>query len=262
MSSPNSRPVAESGARAPSLTAAVLLDRTDPRPVHFIGIAGAGMSALAELLAKNGIHPVWSAGPEGSTLLHRIDPYEGFDASNWPDDASGWGSDSPPFGELVEAVPLLPGPVRLAARVERDGSRRHVERRGDGMRKRRRQRRMPPELPGDRPDAGGVAVAQPLDLARLATALGVDAGLIAIRSEPEMTALTGYHVHRGCLALVERPAEIEMTGLVHHARTLHGAPANGSADRRRRGRWPTGSTASPAAPAWPPPLPRAMPCWA
>ena len=37
-------------------------------------------------------------------LLYCIDPYEDFDASNWPDDASGWGSDSPAFGELVEAV--------------------------------------------------------------------------------------------------------------------------------------------------------------
>jgi len=55
MSSSPSRPVAASGARAPSLTAAILLDRTDPRPVHFIGIAGAGMSALAELLARRGV---------------------------------------------------------------------------------------------------------------------------------------------------------------------------------------------------------------
>ncbi len=32
-----------------------LIDRTDPRPVHFIGVAGAGMSALAELLAHRGM---------------------------------------------------------------------------------------------------------------------------------------------------------------------------------------------------------------
>ncbi|MFA6168701.1 MAG: UDP-N-acetylmuramate--L-alanine ligase [Gemmatimonadaceae bacterium] len=32
-----------------------LIDRTDPRPVHFIGVAGAGMSALAELLARRGM---------------------------------------------------------------------------------------------------------------------------------------------------------------------------------------------------------------
>ncbi len=31
-----------------------LLDPTDPRPVHFMGIAGAGMSALAELLHRRG----------------------------------------------------------------------------------------------------------------------------------------------------------------------------------------------------------------
>jgi len=31
-----------------------LLDSSDPRPVHFVGIAGAGMRALAELLARRG----------------------------------------------------------------------------------------------------------------------------------------------------------------------------------------------------------------
>jgi UDP-N-acetylmuramate--alanine ligase len=28
---------------------------SDPRPVHFVGIAGAGMRALAELLARRGV---------------------------------------------------------------------------------------------------------------------------------------------------------------------------------------------------------------
>ncbi len=32
-----------------------LLDPADPRPVHFVGIAGAGMSALAELFARRGV---------------------------------------------------------------------------------------------------------------------------------------------------------------------------------------------------------------
>ncbi|MDE3152685.1 MAG: hypothetical protein KGL93_10610, partial [Gemmatimonadota bacterium] len=32
-----------------------LLDRRDPRPVHLVGIAGAGMRALAELLARRGV---------------------------------------------------------------------------------------------------------------------------------------------------------------------------------------------------------------
>lgn len=32
-----------------------LLDSTDPRPVHFVGIAGAGMSALAELFIRRGV---------------------------------------------------------------------------------------------------------------------------------------------------------------------------------------------------------------
>src|SRR5256885_6201035 len=31
-----------------------LLDSADPRPVHFVGIAGAGMSALAELFVRRG----------------------------------------------------------------------------------------------------------------------------------------------------------------------------------------------------------------
>ena len=35
--------------------ARVLLDPNDKRPVHFVGIAGAGMSALAELFARRGV---------------------------------------------------------------------------------------------------------------------------------------------------------------------------------------------------------------
>mgnify|MGYP003347996764 CR=1 FL=1 len=31
-----------------------LIDPADSRPVHFMGIAGAGMSALAELCARRG----------------------------------------------------------------------------------------------------------------------------------------------------------------------------------------------------------------
>ncbi|HTK47142.1 MAG TPA: UDP-N-acetylmuramate--L-alanine ligase [Gemmatimonadaceae bacterium] len=38
-----------------NLPAARLLDPADPRPVHFVGIAGAGMSALAELFALRGV---------------------------------------------------------------------------------------------------------------------------------------------------------------------------------------------------------------
>ncbi|MEO5815993.1 MAG: UDP-N-acetylmuramate--L-alanine ligase [Gemmatimonadaceae bacterium] len=33
-----------------------LLDANDPRPIHFVGIAGAGMSALAELFALRGVN--------------------------------------------------------------------------------------------------------------------------------------------------------------------------------------------------------------
>ncbi|MBW7935464.1 MAG: UDP-N-acetylmuramate--L-alanine ligase, partial [Gemmatimonadaceae bacterium] len=32
-----------------------LIDRSDPRPVHFVGVGGAGMSALAELLVRRGM---------------------------------------------------------------------------------------------------------------------------------------------------------------------------------------------------------------
>src|SRR4051794_9117847 len=32
-----------------------LLDSTDARPIHFVGIAGAGMSALAELFVRRGV---------------------------------------------------------------------------------------------------------------------------------------------------------------------------------------------------------------
>ena len=50
----------------------LLLDSRDPRPVHFIGIAGAGMSALAELLLRRGI-PVQGtdANPTGAPDLVR-----------------------------------------------------------------------------------------------------------------------------------------------------------------------------------------------
>lgn len=37
-------------------------------------------------------------------LLHKEDPYEGFNADEWPDDTSGWGSDSPAFVEVIELL--------------------------------------------------------------------------------------------------------------------------------------------------------------
>lgn len=37
------------------MSSAPLLDRSDPRPIHFVGIAGAGMSALAELFTLRGM---------------------------------------------------------------------------------------------------------------------------------------------------------------------------------------------------------------
>jgi len=48
----------------------LLLDTSDTRPVHFIGIAGAGMSALAELLIRRGVSVAGTdANPAGAPDL-------------------------------------------------------------------------------------------------------------------------------------------------------------------------------------------------
>ena len=50
-----------------------LLDTADPRPVHFVGIAGAGMSALAELFVRRGIVVTGcDANPAGADDLRRL----------------------------------------------------------------------------------------------------------------------------------------------------------------------------------------------
>jgi UDP-N-acetylmuramate--alanine ligase len=50
-----------------------LLDSSDPRPVHFVGIAGAGMSALAELLVRRGVSITGcDANPAGAGDLARL----------------------------------------------------------------------------------------------------------------------------------------------------------------------------------------------
>jgi UDP-N-acetylmuramate--alanine ligase len=47
-----------------------LVDPADPRPVHLVGIAGAGMSALAELLVRRGVRVTGSdANPDGAPDL-------------------------------------------------------------------------------------------------------------------------------------------------------------------------------------------------
>ncbi|MDP9279146.1 MAG: Mur ligase domain-containing protein, partial [Gemmatimonadota bacterium] len=43
------------------------IDNSDPRPVHFVGIAGAGMRALAELLARRGVVVTGCDANPGST---------------------------------------------------------------------------------------------------------------------------------------------------------------------------------------------------
>ena len=50
-----------------------LLDSTDSRPVHFVGIAGAGMSALAELFLRRGVRVTGcDSNPAGSADLERL----------------------------------------------------------------------------------------------------------------------------------------------------------------------------------------------
>jgi len=51
-----------------------LIDPSDPRPVHFMGAAGAGMSALAELLVRRGARVTGcDANPAGAPDLARLD---------------------------------------------------------------------------------------------------------------------------------------------------------------------------------------------
>ena len=50
-----------------------LLDSTDARPIHFVGIAGAGMSALAELFLRRGVAITGcDAHPETASDLRRL----------------------------------------------------------------------------------------------------------------------------------------------------------------------------------------------
>ena len=50
-----------------------LIDRSDARPVHFIGVAGAGMSALAELLVRRGMAVTGcDQNPGGVADLERV----------------------------------------------------------------------------------------------------------------------------------------------------------------------------------------------
>ena len=50
-----------------------LLDSADPRPIHFVGVAGAGMSALAELFVRRGVSVTGcDAYPAGVDDLRRL----------------------------------------------------------------------------------------------------------------------------------------------------------------------------------------------
>lgn len=62
-----------------------LLVTTDPRPVHFVGVAGAGMSALAELFVRRGVSVTGcDANVSGAADLRRLGVtlHEGHDASH------------------------------------------------------------------------------------------------------------------------------------------------------------------------------------
>ena len=51
----------------------MLVDPADSRPVHFVGIAGAGMSALAELFVRRGVRVTGTdANPDGAPDLVRL----------------------------------------------------------------------------------------------------------------------------------------------------------------------------------------------
>lgn len=62
--------------------------------------------SLRRLRPASGLRNTGGATVSGRIrpLLHRVDPYEGFDPAPWPDDTSGWGSDSPAFRELIESI--------------------------------------------------------------------------------------------------------------------------------------------------------------
>lgn len=62
-----------------------LLDSADRRPVHFVGIAGAGMSALAELFVRRGVNVTGcdaSGDPTGDLARLGIDVKTGHDPSH------------------------------------------------------------------------------------------------------------------------------------------------------------------------------------
>lgn len=50
--------------------------------------------------------------------------------------------------------------------------------------------------------------------------LGIDRNRIAVLDEPDLAALTGYHVHRGALAAFERPLEMDPDSLVATAQRM------------------------------------------
>lgn len=60
--------------------------------------------SLRRLRSAKGLEVAAENADRIRPLLHGSEPYEDFDPSDWPGDASGWGSDSPAFGELIEKL--------------------------------------------------------------------------------------------------------------------------------------------------------------
>jgi predicted O-methyltransferase YrrM len=56
--------------------------------------------------AKQHANPGQAGRAEQSllSLLHAVNPYEGFDHTAYPDDPTGWGSDSTAFAKLIESA--------------------------------------------------------------------------------------------------------------------------------------------------------------
>ena len=92
------------------------LDLTAPRRVHIVGIGGAGMSAIAEVLARMGHHVSGSDLRASSTLtrleLHGVTTAVGHDAANVPDAAALALELGAPFDAVTRALGTFGGVAR------------------------------------------------------------------------------------------------------------------------------------------------------
>ena len=65
---------------------------------------GYSVKRLRSSGAMRNVASIDGAGRDPMTLLHAVNPYEGFDHTLYPDDRHGWGGDSPAFRELITAL--------------------------------------------------------------------------------------------------------------------------------------------------------------